>query len=396
MADPRLERSFVKALQKNLSDKSPLLQVVLGPRQVGKTTGVAQLLDRWKGPSHLASGDGALTADGRWIEEQWQKALLMGEGTLLILDEIQKIPNWSEIIKGLWDKQQRFSRKGERQRGIKCVLLGSSSLSLQAGIKESLAGRFELHRVAHWSFEESRQAFGFTPQEYLRVGGYPGSYRFRGNWTRWQSYLRDSIVESVIGRDILSQRQVRKPALFRQAFEILCQYPAQEVSYTKLLGQLQDQGNTDLVKYYLELYEGAFLFKSLHKYGRQGLQKKTSTPKILPLCPALFSLTQPADFLDDPEARGRALELAVGVDLAQLPGTLSYWREGDLEVDFVMELDGKVWGLEVKSGRRKRKAGLAEFQKRFPKSKTAFIDWDCYPIFSKSPQKFLELIWDRF
>ena len=220
--------------------------------------------------------------DRTWLLEQWQKALLLGDGTLLVIDEIQKIPNWSEILKSLWDKHPRR---------LRVVVLGSSSLQIQSGLTESLAGRFELTRIYHWTFTELKNAFGYDLERYLLYGGYPGSVAYEGDYDRWYAYLKDAIVEAVIGKDILLNRKVANPALFRQAFEILCRYPAQEISYTKLLGQLQDKGNTDLIKYYMELYAGAFLIYSLEKYSAKGWLTRTSSPKILTACPALHTMT---------------------------------------------------------------------------------------------------------
>jgi hypothetical protein len=307
------ERAFVARLEKRLCGEAPLIQVLVGPRQVGKTTGMRQLLARTPGNCHYANADDLLVTDRRWLLEQWQKALLLGDGALLVVDEIQKIPNWSEAIKSLWDVQPRR---------LRVVLLGSSSLQIQSGLTESLAGRFELTRICHWSFTELRDAFGYDLERYLLYGGYPGAVAFEGDYDRWYAYLKDAIVEAVIGKDILQNRKVANPALFRQAFEILCRYPAQEISYTKLLGQLQDKGNTDLVKYYLELYAGAFLIYSLEKYSAKGWLTRSSSPKILMACPALYTMTAGPRTLANPELRGRLFELAVGAELLQLPGEL--------------------------------------------------------------------------
>ena len=177
-----------------------------------------------------------------WLIEEWQQALLLGEGALLVIDEIQKVRNWSETLKMLWDQQVSLGRSGQ----LRVVLLGSSALQIQSGVTESLAGRFELMRVHHWTFDELRSAFDYDLERFLAFGGYPGAVAFEADPDRWYSYMKDAIVEAVIGKDILHNHRLTKPALFRQAFEILCHYPAQEINYTKLLGQLQDKGNTDL------------------------------------------------------------------------------------------------------------------------------------------------------
>jgi len=377
------ERPFVAQLEKRLFAEQPLIQVVVGPRQVGKTTGMRQLLARYPGNNHYANADDLLVTDRTWLLEQWQKARLLGDGTLLVIDEIQKIPNWSETLKSLWDKNPR---------GLRVVVLGSSSLQIQTGLTESLAGRFEMTRIYHWNYTELRSAFDYDLERFLLYGGYPGSVAYEEEYDRWYAYLKDSIVEAVIGKDILLNRKVGSPALFRQAFEILCRYPAQEISYTKLLGQLQDKGNTDLIKYYIELYAGAFLVHPLEKYSAKGWLTRSSSPKILISCPALYTMTEGPRVLDDPERRGRVFELAVGAQLLHLPGDLYYWREKNAEVDFVYRYQGKLYAIEVKSGRRKSAKGLDAFMKHFSDACPVIISTDNFPLFSEDPRKFLDAL----
>lgn len=374
------ERTFVSQLEKRLAAAAPLIQVLVGPRQVGKTTGLRQLLARASGNYHYANADDLLVSDRSWLLEQWQKALLAGDGALLVVDEIQKIPNWSESIKSLWDAQPGR---------LRVVLLGSGSLQIQSGLTESLAGRFELTRIFHWTFTELKEAFGYDLERFLLYGGYPGAVAFEDDYDRWYAYLKDAIVEAVIGKDILQNRKVANPALFRQAFEILCRYPAQEISYTKLLGQLQDKGNTDLVKYYLELYTGAFLIYALEKYSNKAWLTRGSSPKILPACPALHTMTSGSRALAEPEQRGRVFELAVGAELMQLPGELFYWREKNAEVDFVYRYQGKLYAIEVKSGRKKSAKGLEAFVQHFPEARPVILTPDNFLQFSENPKMFL-------
>lgn len=374
------ERAFVAQLEKRLRGEPPLIQVLVGPRQVGKTTGLRQLLARTADKYHYANADDLLATDRTWLLEQWQKALLLGDGALLVIDEIQKIPNWSEALKSLWDMHPRR---------LRVVVLGSSSLQIQTGLTESLAGRFELIRIYHWTFSELKDAFGYGLERYLLYGGYPGAVAYEDDYDRWYAYLKDAIVEAVVGKDILLNRKVANPGLFRQAFEILCRYPAQEISYTKLLGQLQDKGNTDLIKYYLELYAGAFLIYTLGKYSAKGWLTRTSSPKIITACPALYTMTAGPWALADPERRGRVFELAVGAELLQLPGELFYWREKNAEVDFVYRYQGRLYALEVKSGRKKSAKGLEAFVKHFPEASPVILTPDNFSLLSEDPKRFL-------
>lgn len=377
------QRAFVSILTQRLAAESSLIQVLVGPRQVGKTTGVRQLLMQGAWPHHYANADDVLVSDRNWLLEHWQQALLLGDGALLVVDEIQKVTNWPETIKALWDAQPGR---------LRLLLLGSSALQIQAGVTESLAGRFELLRVYHWSFAELKEAFDYDLDRYLAFGGYPGAVPFEQDPDRWYAYMKDAIVEAVIGKDILQSHKVANPALFRQAFMILCAYPAQEISYTKLLGQLQDKGNTDLVKYYIDLYGGAFLLHALQKYSPKAWLARSSSPKMLPACPALYSMAAGVNVLKSAEQRGRAFELAVGAELLRQPGQVFYWRERDNEVDFVYQYRDALYAIEVKSGRKKSPKGLAIFCEQFPQALRVIITPENFAQFSHHPKGFLEQV----
>ncbi|HNR10724.1 MAG TPA: ATP-binding protein [Nitrosomonas europaea] len=377
------QRPFVAQLAHRLDGMQPLIQVLTGPRQVGKTTGVRQLMAQCSYPQHYANADDMLVSDRSWLLEQWQQALLLGEGALLVVDEIQKVVNWPETIKALWDAQPGR---------LRVLLLGSSALQIQSGVTESLAGRFELLRVHHWTFAELHAAFGYDLPRYLAFGGYPGAVVLEYDPDRWYAYMKDAIVEAVIGKDILQSRKVANPALFRQAFEILCAYPAQEISYTKLLGQLQDKGNTDLVKYYIELYGGAFLLHALQKYSPKTWLARSSSPKMLPACPALYSMVAGVDVMRSTEQRGRAFELVVGAELMQLPGQVFYWRERNDEVDFVYQYRERLYAIEVKSGRKKSARGLDAFCAQEPKALRVIVTPENFAQFSAEPRDFLQQV----
>lgn len=377
------QRPFVSQLARRLQDPPHFIQVVVGPRQVGKTTGVRQLLASSGWPAHYANADDVLVSDRSWLLQQWQQALLLGDGALLVVDEIQKIPNWPETVKALWDAQPGR---------LRVLLLGSSALQLQSGATESLAGRFELLRVHHWRFAELQAAFGYDLDRYLAYGGYPGAVVLEHDPDRWYAYMKDAIVEAVIGKDILQSRRVTNPALFRRAFEILCAYPAQEISYTKLLGQLQDKGNTDLVKHYIALYGGAFLLHALRKYLPKAHLSRSSSPKMLPACPALYSMAAGVTVSGNAEQRGRAFELAVGCELVQQPGQVYYWRERNDEVDFVYQYRDRLYAIEVKSGRKKSAKGLEAFCAQVPRALPIIITPENFARFSQDPGMFLERV----
>jgi predicted AAA+ superfamily ATPase len=363
-----IKRKFTQILQARLAEELNFIQVVLGPRQVGKTTGLQQIVKEWQGPTLMVTADEMIAPSRGWLVLQWEKARLLGKGALFVVDEVQKIPDWSETVKYLYDLDRK-------KKQFKIVLLGSASLTLKKGIGESLAGRYEIIPATHWDLEECNDAFGWSSQEYLKFGGYPAAAELSNDIPRWQNFIRNSIIEPVLIKDILGLGSVNKPALFRQTFELAMAYPAQEISLQKLLGQLQESGNVTTIKHYLELFEGAFLLKTLQKYTGSEIRKKGSSPKIVPLNNALVhAFRSPAGVETDPEWYGRIFEAAVGAALVRSAGNLYYWRDGKFEVDFVLEKGGKVYAIEVKSGRKRSTRGLEQFIQRYPGSIPILID----------------------
>lgn len=371
---------FKLQLENNLRDHSPLIQVLLGPRQVGKTTAVLDIIENsLKNKAIYVSADEVFNSSPEWLLENWKKAEI--DKKILFIDEIQKCENWSEVIKKLYDENKK------NKKNVKCILLGSSSLEIQKGLSESLTGRFNLIQASHWNASESQSAFGMTFEQYLKYGGYPGSYCYMKDKIKWSQFIQQSIISTVIDKDILHFNKVKSPSLFRQAFEILTNYPAHEISLTKLLGQLQDRGNVDLVKYYLKLYEGAFLIKTLEKFHEKKILTKSSSPKIILQAPCLYQLGILDDYSND--EKGRIFENLVGAQLLRSAPEVYYWRQGTFEVDYVVKLGRKLWAIEVKSGRSRSNRGLLEFKKNYNQAEVLFIDEDNYLDFEKDPLQFL-------
>jgi predicted AAA+ superfamily ATPase len=325
------------------------------------------------------SADGVFNSDAGWLRDNWQRAVQ--EKKLLIIDEIQKCFNWAEAIKALYDETKRSKRR------FSCILLGSSSLEIQKGLTESLTGRFQIIRVPHWNYEESSEGYALNFEDYLSYGGYPGSYDLIGS-NDWFDYVKNSIISTVVEKDILLFNKVKNPSLFRQAFELLMSYPAQEISYTKLLGQLQDKGNVELIKHYISLYEGAYLVRVIEKYSTNAIRVRSSSPKIIPLAPALSFLQVRSRLTED--ERGRVFEALVGAQLVRTGEQLFYWREGVHEVDFVLKQGRSLWAIEVKSGRKRRSANLSLFKERFPSARVGIITMENYFDFERDPLGFLD------
>jgi predicted AAA+ superfamily ATPase len=374
--------SYINNLKNRIDQENGLIQVLIGPRQVGKTTSTLKLIeDYYAQKSHYVSADKVFNSDASWIIREW--AVASQGNKILFIDEIQKCENWAEVIKKLYDEDKRKKKK------VRCVLLGSSSLEIQKGLTESLTGRFQLTPAYHWNFAESKKAYGLDFEDYLKFGGYPGSYVFK-KAKEWADYVKNSIVGTVVEKDILQYQNVKSPALFRQAFEILISYPAQEISYTKLLGQLQDRGNVELIKNYIRLYEGAFLIKALEKFSSKAIKTKSSSPKILPLAPCFYQLTTLADY--DEDERGHVFELIVGAQLVRTNEELYYWREKNDEVDFILKRGKKIWAIEVKSNDSRSKKGLDAFKKLYPHAELVIITPENYLEFEADPMAFLEKI----
>jgi hypothetical protein len=383
----RFERAHVGTLAARLGEPRRFLQVVAGARQVGKTTLVEQVLGHLEVPSVFVSVDEPTVGDTAWLSAQWDRARIVAAdagkaGAVLALDEAQKIPRWSETVKRLWDEDTRA------RRPLKVVMLGSAPLLMQQGLTESLAGRFEVTHLPHWSYGEMRAAFGFSLEQYLYFGGYPGAAALIKEPQRWRRYLLDALIETTIARDVLLMTRVDKPALLRRLFELGCRYSGQVLSYTKMLGQLQDAGNTTTLAHYLDLLGGAGMLTGLQKYAGKAVRQRGSSPKLQVLNTALMTAPSglsPDEARADREFRGRLVESAVGAHLANAAAggscELFYWREQSREVDFVVRAGRTVVAIEVKSGRAPDAfPGLAAFSEAFKPKRTLRVGADGFSL----------------
>jgi predicted AAA+ superfamily ATPase len=373
-------RSVFSILVKRLREPRRFIQVLAGPRQTGKTTLAQQVMTEIGGSAHYASADEPLLKDRVWIQQQWETARVMSvqrrrAPALLVLDEVQKIPGWPDTVKHLWDQDSATALP------LRVLLLGSSPLLLQRGLAESLAGRFEIIPATHWSFTEMRDGFGWDIERYIFFGGYPGAVPLVEDRLRWASYIVDSLIETTVSRDILLMTRVDKPALLRRLFELGCAYSGRILSYQKMLGQLQDAGNTTTLSHYLKLLEGAGLLMGIPKYSGQRVRQRGSSPKFLVLNTALMTAPPRLSLEEaksDSSLWGRLVETAVGAWLAngiQGKGVeLSYWSCGNREVDFVLNRGKKLIAIEVKTGAAKSNLpGMAAFSKEFERARTLLV-----------------------
>lgn len=386
MASPRFRRPLFAVLLARVRERRRFVQVLAGPRQAGKTTLARQVLEAADLPSHYASADDPAIRDRTWIEAQWTRGRLLAReagkrGALLVLDEVQKVTAWSDVVKRLWDEDTAS------RTPLKVILLGSVPLLIQRGLTESLAGRFELIRVPHWSFAEMRAAFGWDLDRVLYFGGYPGAASLVDDRDRWAAYILDSLVETTLSRDILLLTRVDKPALLRQLFRLGCDYSGQVLSYQKMLGQLQDAGNTTTLAHYLELLRGAGLVGGLQKFSGSRVRQRGSSPKLLVLNTALLTGSSGLSFRAarlDQAFWGRLVESAVGAHLVNSPAgkvEVFYWSERGREVDFVLRADRYVTAIEVTSGRRKDSLpGLDAFGKTFPRARKLLVGGQGVPL----------------
>jgi len=380
-----IKRSQLQLVVSRIKEERRFMQVLAGPRQVGKTTLVLQLLEEPGIQGFYVAADDISGIGLAWIEMQWETArqrmkLAGTDSYVLIIDEIQKIPNWSETVKRLWDSDSR------QNIPLHVILLGSSRLLLQTGMTESLAGRYETMYISHWSLAEMREAFGWSADQYAWYGGFPGAASLISDEGRWKHYISNSLAETSISRDILMMSRVDKPALMRRLFDLGCSYSGQMLSFNKILGQLLDAGNTTTLSHYLDLLDSAGLLGGLEKFSRDTVRKRSSSPKFQVHNTAFVSALHPLDFqmiISEREKWGRIVESAVGAHLinnAYSQGySLFYWREGNYEVDFVLEHKGRVVALEVKSGHSLRTAGMVQFRKHYPDSKIMLVGKDGIP-----------------
>ena len=376
-------RPQVEELILRLGEPRQFIQVISGARQVGKTTMARQAAERSGLPYRYATADGPTLQASAWIEQQWQAGRILAHesdelGALLILDEIQKVPQWAESIKRLWDE--------DAMNGVnlKVVTLSSTPLLMERGLTESLAGRFELLQLPHWSYSEMRDAFGYSLDQYIFFGAYPGAARLSKRQDRWSRYIRDSLIETTIARDVLLLSRIDKPALMRRLFDLGCRYSGQILSYNKMIGQLQDAGNTTTLAHYLDLLSAAGMMTGLQKYAAADVRVRASSPKLQVLNSALMTATSGMKLSQakaDHEFWGRLVETAVGAHLVNNSYSggyrVYYWRDRNREVDFVVETSTSLIAIEVKSNRRSDALpGMSAFKQTFHPTRMLLVGGD--------------------
>ena len=375
------KRAEYQLIKKRIEEPRKFIQVVMGARQIGKSTVVKQVLKDLGAPYQLFSADNVPTTNSAWISDCWAAVRSLKESKdwesmILVIDEIQKISNWSEVVKKEWDDDTFHDRD------IKVLLLGSSRVLLEKGLSESLAGRFEEIRMSHWSYPEMRDCFGFSLDQYLFYGGYPGAASLIDDDDRFSQYIQSAIIEATINKDILMDTPISKPALLRQTFELGAAYSGELLSMNKMLGSLQDAGNTVTLAGYINLLDESGLLCGLQKFSMDMARRRASIPKLQVYNNALKMVYSPLSFeqsILDRKSWGRTFESGIGAYLVSQAFVhrfeVFYWREKDAEVDFVLRKNGSVVAIEVKSNAEKRTEGLDKFRQMF-KPQAAFIVGD--------------------
>lgn len=375
------KRPLFQKVRERLIEPRGFMQVLAGPRQVGKTTLAHQVREFLPLPSHYASSDSSCLRDSAWIEQQWDIGRQLAKqttndlGALLVLDEIQKIPFWPAMVKKLWDEDT------VNQLNLKIMILGSSSVLIQTGLGESLAGRFEIIPISHWSFEECREAFDLNLEEYIYFGGYPAAATLIKDEERWARYIVDSLIETSISRDIMLMTSIHKPALLRRVFELGCLASGRVVSYQKMLGQLQDAGNATTLAHYLELLSGSGLLAGIQKISMDPVRQKASSPKLQVLNTALA--TAQSHFFFESAKQNREVwqqltECAIGAHLINSTfGTkigIYYWKDNNRSVDFIIRKDDDLIVIEVNSANKgKNNQGIEVFKQKYQPKNTIFV-----------------------
>lgn len=375
------KRAVYQTIKSRLEEDRRFIQVVMGARQIGKSTVVKQVLSELTIPYQLYSADNVPATNSAWISNCWQavrslKVVNQWQCVVLVIDEIQKIANWSEAVKKEWDDDTFHDRN------IKVLLLGSSRVLLERGLSESLAGRFEEIRMSHWSYQEMKECFGFTLDQYIYYGGYPGAAPFISDSDRFEQYIQSSIIDATINKDILMDTPISKPALLRQTFELGAAYSGNILSLNKMLGSLQDAGNTSTLAGYINLLNESGLLTGLQKYSVDMSRRRASIPKFQVYNNALKMVYTPLSFeraIVDRKAWGHIFESAVGAYLVSQSFIhrfdLFYWRDRNDEVDYILRKKGALIAIEVKSNAEKKSGGLEKFKELY-NPKFAFIVGD--------------------
>ncbi|MDE7350578.1 MAG: ATP-binding protein [Muribaculaceae bacterium] len=375
------KRTEYQVIKSRMEEPRRFIQVVMGPRQVGKSTVVRQVLKDLDLPFQFFSADNVPATDKTWISNCWSATRSVQENKgyesiILVIDEIQKIQNWSEVIKKEWDDDTFHDRN------IKVLLLGSSRVLLEKGLSESLAGRFEEIRMSHWRFDEMKECFGFTLDQYIFYGGYPGAAPLVSDEDRFQQYIQSAIIDATINKDILMDTPISKPALLRQTFELGAAYSGSLLSLTKMVGSLQDAGNTSTLASYLNLLNESGLLGGLQKFSIDTARRKASIPKLQVYNNALKTIYSSLSFdqaIVDRKVWGHILESGIGAyivnDAFAKRFEVYYWRERDAEVDFVLRKKDSLVAIEIKGNAEKRTEGLDVFKEKY-NPKAAFIVGD--------------------
>ena len=375
------KRAIFQTIKSRIEENRKFIQVVMGARQIGKSTVVKQVLNEIDVPYQIYSADNVPASNTAWISNCWAAARSIKQNNgwdsiLLVIDEIQKIANWSEAVKKEWDEDTFYDRN------IKVLLLGSSRVLLEKGLSESLAGRFEEIRMSHWTYKEMKECFGFSLDQYVFYVGYPGAASLAHDADRFDQYIQSSIIDATINKDILMDTPISKPALLRQTFELGSAYSGNMLSLNKMLGSLQDAGNTSTLAGYINLLNESGLLSGLQKYSVDMSRRKASIPKFQVYNNALKMVYSNLTFeqaVMDRKTWGHIFESAVGAYLVSQAFVhrfeVFYWRERNDEVDFVLRKKGVLVAIEVKSNAEKRTEGLDTFRQLF-NPKNSFIVGD--------------------
>lgn len=371
------QRRHLNILKSRMAEPRRRMQIVMGPGQVGKSTLVGQFTEGISVPFDFFAADGVNRFDSSWIPNKWQQVRMRmdihsEQEHILIIDEVQKIRGWSEQVKKEWDEDSRS------HRNLKVILLGSSRILLQKGLEESLEGRFETIKMGYWDWQEMHEAFGFSMDEYVYFGGFPGLAPDIQDEDRWRNLMEDSIISPILTRDILEIEEIRNPALLRQVFELACIESAKELSLTKMQGTM-NSGTVPTIKNYLDILNKSMIVQPLQNYSPSRVKEKQSVPKMQVFNNAFRNRFGTFSFDEarvDPAEWGRLVESAVGAHLANRAMTddyeLFYWRnERRQECDYVLRKGQALVAIEVKSGSVDKTVGFEKFKEQFADNVTA-------------------------
>lgn len=321
--------------------------VILGPRQVGKTT-LALALARSAVDKPIHYLDLELNSDLAKLDDA-ESYLRRFENQLLVIDEVQRKPELFPVIRALVDLRKR---NGERAGHF--LLLGSASRNLLQQSSESLAGRIRYLELNPFSVSELNinDPLGFNLEKSWFRGGFPDSYLAESE-TQSQNWRRD-FISTYVEKDIPLFGPKVPATRMKRFWSMLAHYHGQQAVLTEIAKSLEVSHTT--ARNYLDILQDFFMVRQVHPWSGNTKKRLVKTPKVYirdtGLLHSLLNISSFDQLLGHPVVGASWEGFVMENILNQLPAnwTASYYRSSNqAEIDLVLEFGSKeVWGIEIK------------------------------------------------